>query len=288
LPHTGGPARSSHTTTKKGTGMAEYNGRVAEVSNAIIDSVRDVLVKQGVTYDEYAAAIRWIKDLAGAGEVRMVVDNFFESTVERSASAGRPGSEGAVEGPYYVPGAPLLAAEPYVMPMREDEPGDPILLGGQVVDLDGGPVAGALVDVWHAGNDGTYSGFVGDAPRFNLRCRLLTDAGGRFRIRTIRPAPYRIPHHGPTGRLLEMLGRHAWRPGHFHLKVSADGREPITTQLYFRGGAWLDGDGDVSGAVKESLMVDVVESGDADVAQRYGLGVPFSTTEYTFRLRALV
>ncbi|WP_433887410.1 catechol 1,2-dioxygenase [Streptomyces sp. CA-111067] len=271
--------------------MAEYNERVAAVTTDIIHAVRDVLTRHGVDHAEYGAAVLWIRGLVEAGEVPMFLDNFFEQTVEQATYAGKPGSEGTVRGPYYLPGAPLLTDQPFVIPMRDDEPGDPMVLGGLVVDLDGKPLAGALVDLWHAGNDGTYSGFVGDAPPTNLRARLYTDGDGRFQIRTIRPSPYQIPTGGPTGRYLEMIGRHAWRPAHFHLRLSADGFDPLTTQLYFRGGPWLGderGHGDVSEAVKESLKIEVTEDRDEEVAARYGLSIPFHSAHYTFTLRPVV
>jgi len=267
------------------TQMAQYNERVDIVSNEILDAVREVLVRQHVTHEEYQAALQWIDRLVKAGETRMFFDNFFERTVEQVTHAGLPGSVGTVQGPYYLPGAPMLTEPPYVIPMRPDEQGDPMVLYGEVLDLDGKPVPGALVDMLQAGNDGTYSGFVGDAPRTNLRAQLHSDADGRFQIRTIRPAPYQIPTSGPVGRYLEMIGRHAWRPAHFHLKLSAEGLAPLTTQLYFRGGDWLDGDGDVSGAVKDPLIVDVVEDKDEQVAQRYGIPVPFFSCSYTWQLR---
>lgn len=265
--------------------MAEYNERVDVVSNEILDAIRDVLVRQHVTHKEYYAAMGWIARLIEAGEARMFFDNFFERTVEQVTHDGLPGSVGTVQGPYYLPDAPLLTERPFVIPMRENELGDPMVLNGEVLDLDGRPVAGALIDLWHAGNDGTYSGFVGDAPRTNLRAKLYTDADGRFQLRTIRPAPYQIPTKGPVGRYLEMIARHAWRPAHFHLKLSAEGIEPLTTQIFFKGGDWLEGDGDVSGAVKDPLIIDVVEDKDEQVARLYGIPTPFFSCSYTWHLR---
>ncbi|MEU3186961.1 catechol 1,2-dioxygenase [Streptomyces sp. NPDC006923] len=265
--------------------MTEYNERVAEVSTELLKAIRDVLLKQKVQYDEYSAAVLWIRDLVDAREAPMFIDNHFEATVEQATYDGLPGSQGTVEGPYYVEDAPLLTEKPYVMPMRDNEPGDAMVLSGQVLDLDGKPLPGALIDMWHAGNDGTYSSFVGDAPPLNLRCKMIADKEGRFQIRTIRPQPYQIPTSGPTGRFLTMIGRHAWRPAHFHLKVSAEGYDLVTTQLYFRGGDWLEGDGDVSGAVKENLKIDVTQNEDRDVAALYSLNTPFSSSEYTFHLR---
>lgn len=262
--------------------MAQYSTRVATIAEELLGAARDVLVRHRVTYPEYLAFLEWVNDVVDAKEYRMFIDNFFEATIEGNTYADRPGSEGTVQGPYYVAGAPVLTERPFVMPMREDEEGEPCVFTGHVRDLDGRPVAGALIDLWHAGNDGTYSGYVGDAPAFNLRAKMYTDENGDFQVRTIRPAPYQIPHSGPVGRFLEMIGKHAWRPAHFHLKLSADGYVPLVTQIYFRGDQWLGGD--VSSAVKDSLTMDIVEDNDKEVASQYGLSTPFKSGTYTFNL----
>ncbi|SFC19602.1 dioxygenase [Streptomyces aidingensis] len=264
--------------------MAAYDERVATVVPDILDAVQERLEKHKVTHEEYRAAWRWLTGLAASGEVPLFLDVFFEAVVERLGTEGRPGSAGTVQGPYHVPDAVLLTGQPYILPMREDEPGEPMLFTGRVTDLDGAPLAGVLVDMWQAGNDGTYSGFVGDAPEGNLRARLHTGEDGTFTVRTIRPAPYRIPDSGPTGELLGMLGRHTWRPAHFHFILTADGREPLTTQLYFRGDPWLD-EGDVVGAVKDSLVIDVREGTDREAAARAGLDGPHLAADYAFTLR---
>jgi catechol 1,2-dioxygenase len=268
--------------------VAEYNERVAKFWAAMQSAVSEVIYREHVTHDEYGQAIVWIRGLIDAREAPMFIDNFFENVVERSTYAGVPGSEGTVQGPYYKANAPMLTTKPFVMPMRPDEPGEPMVLRGQVLDLDHQPIEGALIDLWHAGNDGTYSSFVGDVPPMNLRARFRTDAQGRYSIRTIRPAPYQIPTGGPVGQFLQMIGRHAWRPAHFHMKISADGYHPLTTQVFFRGGQWLnDGEGDVSSAVKESLILDVVDDHNEETAQAYGLSVPFLSTTYTVQLRSV-
>ncbi|MGW4528689.1 dioxygenase family protein [Amycolatopsis sp. NPDC004378] len=268
--------------------MAEYNERVASVAADILDAVTRRLVENRVSHDEYRAAWRWLSGLAGSGEVPLFLDVFFEATVERLSFDDRPGSQGSVEGPYHLEDAPLLTERPYVLPMRPGEPGTPLLFTGRVTDPAGSPLAGAEVDMWQAGNDGTYSGFVGDAPRTNLRGRMLTDDEGRFRVRTIRPAPYQIPNSGPTGEFLQLLGRHSWRPAHFHFIIGAIGHEPLTTQVYFRGDEWLDestpGGGDVVGAVKDSLIVDIGQARDDHTAAEFGFTGPYATANYDFVL----
>ncbi len=265
--------------------MTDFNERVAQVGPDILNAIDEQLVKHQVTHGEYRAAWKWLMGLAAAGEVPLFLDVFFESTVERITYDGKPGSQGTVEGPYRIDDTPELTERPYVLPMRPDEPGDPMVFSGRVRDLDGAPLPGVTVDMWQAGNDGTYSGFVGDAPRTNLRGRMLTDENGKFTVRTIRPAPYQIPNSGPTGEFLDMIGRHSWRPAHFHFVLDAPGHEELTTQLYFRGGEWLDGEGDVVDGVKDSLLIDVEPGADPELAAEFGLAGPYHMAEYTFVLR---
>ncbi|HEX8864046.1 MAG TPA: catechol 1,2-dioxygenase, partial [Lentzea sp.] len=102
-----------------------------------------------------------------------------------------------------------------------------------------------------------YSGFAPDIPAGNLRGVVKTDSGGRFEITTVQPAPYQIPTDGPTGRLIDAAGWHPWRPAHLHLIVRAEGHRPITTQLYFAGGDYVDSD--VAEAVKPELVLTPVD-----------------------------
>ena len=109
------------------------------------------------------------------------------------------------EGPFFKPRSPERAdlIEPGIK-------GRPIILSGQVLDRACRPLARALVDLWHADDNGDY-----DNTGFRLRGHVFTDAEGRYRFRTIVPALY-------TGRTR-----------HFHVKVQPAGARLLTTQLYF-------------------------------------------------------
>ena len=109
------------------------------------------------------------------------------------------------EGPFFKPSSPE----------RSDlrEPG----LSGRALELSGlvltracKPVAGALVDLWHADHEGDY-----DEKGFRCRGHQFTDAQGRYRFTTVMPAVY------------------PGRTRHFHVKVQAPRRPVLTTQLYF-------------------------------------------------------
>ncbi|GAA4545548.1 hypothetical protein GCM10023175_25620 [Pseudonocardia xishanensis] len=65
--------------------------------------------------------------------------------------------------------------------------------------------------------------------------------------------PYQIPTDGACGKLIAAAGWHPWRPAHLHLKVTAEGTAPITSQLYSTGGDCVDDD--VAQAVKPELIL---------------------------------
>jgi catechol 1,2-dioxygenase len=246
------------------------NPRVVEVVQPLIDRVQELIREKNVGYDEWHQAVQFMVDVANCGELPLLMA-LFEATVDEVANAASASSPTAIEGPYYVPGAPMLEP-PYVMPQRPDEPGEPLVFSGTVKNPQGQPIDGALLDVWQADATvpGTYSNIDPGPPEFNLRGKLHTDEQGRFELRTVRPAPYHIPDDGPTGRLLNALGRHSWRPAHLHVKLSADGYQTLTTQLYFQDDEFLDSD--VARAVKDDLILplQVAESdGGSHLTLRY-------------------
>jgi catechol 1,2-dioxygenase len=151
--------------------------------------------------------------------------------------------------------------------MRPDEPGEPLVVAGQVRAVDGKPLGGAVLDWWQAAADGYYSGFADHLPSANLRARVSADAEGRFEITTVLPGPYEIPKGGPCGQLIAAANWSAWRPAHLHVIVSAPGHQPLTTQLFFPGDRHLDDD--VATAVKPELVLDPRPAGDGPQRAEY-------------------
>lgn len=256
--------------------------RVATVVADLVSRVRQGLLDNHVTYEEYNAATDWLMRLGQAGEWPLFNDVFFEHVVEQMAFDDRPGSKGTILGPYYTEGAPELTP-PYTVPMRDDEPGDRLILSGTVRSAtDGSPVRNALMDMWQCDAEGLYSNIEPSLPKNNLRGKFRTDDDGRFEVCTIVPAPYEIPKGGPTGELLAAAGWSAFRPAHLHLKVGAAGHDEITTQLYFDTDEFLTSD--VASAVKPELILSLEKKTDGPEAERFGLTEPYYTATYDFDL----
>ncbi|MDO2379831.1 catechol 1,2-dioxygenase [Rhodococcus electrodiphilus] len=228
--------------------------RLSAIATEALAGFSALIQKHAVTYDEYRVLKQWLIDVGEGGEWPLLLDVFVEHEIEDVNSRRFRGTKGSIEGPYYVPGAPELAAQ-CTLPMRdEDRVHAPLVLRGQVTDLDGRGLDGARIEIWHADDEGYYSQFAPHLPQWNLRGTVVADTEGRYAIITIEPAPYQIPTDGPTGRFIEAAGWHPWRPAHLHLRVTAPGRHPIVTQLYFAGGEWLDDD--VATATKPELVLD--------------------------------
>ena len=108
--------------------------------------------------------------------------------------------------------------------------GERIVVHGQVRDTFGRPVPNALIEVWQANASGRYrhpkDSYIGALdPNFGGCGRVLTDAGGHYRYRTIKPGPYPW-----RNRINE------WRPSHIHYALSGSGwAQRLITQMYFEG-----------------------------------------------------
>jgi protocatechuate 3,4-dioxygenase beta subunit len=118
------------------------------------------------------------------------------------------------EGPFFTPDSPERTSF-----LESGIEGTRLVLAGSVLATDCTPVAGALLDFWHADAQGEY-----DNEGYRLRGHQFADGRGRYRLETIVPGVY-------TGRTR-----------HIHVKVQAPDRPVLTTQLYFPGEPGNDSD----------------------------------------------
>ena len=110
------------------------------------------------------------------------------------------------EGPFFTPNSPKRIS------LLEGGEKSRLIVTGSVLSAQCKPVPDALLDFWHADEQGEY-----DNRGFRYRGHQNADAQGRFRLETIVPAEY------------------PGRTRHIHVKVQAPGKRILTTQLYFPG-----------------------------------------------------
>jgi hydroxyquinol 1,2-dioxygenase len=105
-------------------------------------------------------------------------------------------------------------------------------VNASVIDINGEPVVGAEIDVWHSSNEGFYENQDPSQADMNLRGRFLTNDEGRFWFETIKPVGYPIPVNGPVGTFLKLQGRHNMRPAHIHFMIRKEGFKTQFSQVY--------------------------------------------------------
>jgi catechol 1,2-dioxygenase len=184
-----------------------------------------------------------------------------------------PATESTVLGPFYVPGSPLRAYGDHI---DEVPAGEQAWIYGVVRSLDGTPIAGAELDVWQNGDNELYAVQDPQAPEDHLRGRFATREDGTYGFVAVRPTPYPIPDDGPVGKMLQLTGRHPWRPAHIHMIVRAPGHVPVATHVFDRTSTYIDSDAVF--AVKESLLRDFRrrDADDADKPEGMAPGPWFS------------
>ena len=113
---------------------------------------------------------------------------------------------------------------------RGEPIGERIVLAGRVLDTDGRPVVGQLVEIWQANAAGRYAHLRDQHPapldpNFTGAGRCLTGPDGSYRFVTIKPGPYPWRNH-----------HNAWRPAHVHFSLfGTEFTQRLITQMYFPG-----------------------------------------------------
>jgi len=153
-------------------------------------------------------------------------------------------------GPFYRPGAPLRAN---LRPQHSN--GIPIVLKGNIFKENGKtPVNDALVEIWHCDENEVYDN---TSDEYRYRGGQRTKADGKYEFKSILPVPYKaVPSDDSS-----------WRPAHIHMRVSVPGQQDLITQIYFKGGKYVDSDRWASApqAVNRVLTIGKNNSGESEI-----------------------
>ena len=232
-------------------------GRMRDIMLSLTRHLHGFIREIEPTEEEWLAAIRFLTETGQKCDERrqefiLLSDTLGASMLIDAINNRKPegATESSVLGPFYQEGAP--AYDNGADLADETTGGERVLVSGKVVDLDGAPIPGAVLDVWQTAPDAVYAA-QDPAGSFNLCGRITADEDGRYSFRTRKPVSYTVPGDGPVGAMLEAAGRHNWRPAHIHFMLSAAGYETLVTQLFTDDDPYLDTDA-VFG-VKDSLVV---------------------------------
>lgn len=274
---------------KKASGLDndEGNPRLKQIMHRLLTDLFRAIDDLDITSEEFWVAANYLNDLGATKEAVLLApglgfDRLLDIILdEKEAQAGiNGGTPRTIEGPLYVEGAPLFKGKGKSDIDVSDA--QEMYLHGKVTDLDGNPVAGAIVDVWHADKKGAYSFFDPSQSQYNLRCRIETDEQGRYAVMSRVPNGYGVPPDGNTKIVLDGLGRHGNRPAHIHYFASKPGYKHLTTQINLAGDKYLHDD--FAYATRDELIVTGVEVVDAAKIAELGFESAYLEVEFDIQL----
>ncbi len=265
------------------------NPRAKFLLQELVKSLHDYVHKTDLTFEEWEFAIDFLtrtgqkctpirqefillSDVLG---VSMLVDAVNHRDREGA-------TETTVLGPFYVG---EHKETPHGTDISAKLPGERMFVQSRVTDLNGKPLPGVPVDVWHADDDGFYDSqkptYATQGP--SSRARFITDGDGRFFFRSILPCSYPIPVDGPVGEMIHATRRPALRPAHVHFLVAAPGYEPLVTHVFIGGDPNIDRD--VVFGVKDELIASIEKRTDPTMPDGKPAATPWHLMTYEFRMK---
>ena len=135
---------------------------------------------------------------------------------------------------------------------------------GQLVELSGiikhkdctTPYKNAKIELWHCDDKGIYDN---TSNEYLFRATNYSDDKGLYSFKTVMPVPYGVGN--------------SMRPAHFHLMITAKGYQPLVTQLYFAGDAYLSKDSSSSSPNAKKRILDVQTLPDGTKKVVYNIGM---------------
>jgi hydroxyquinol 1,2-dioxygenase len=214
------------------------DARTKVILECLVRHLHAFVREVGLTEKEFDQAIKYVAALGqltndSHNEVRMMAGTLGLSTLVCLTNNGPNAateSSANLLGPFWRTDSPRTENGGSLL--RSPTPGPALFFTGWVRDLEGRPIAGAEVDVWHASPIGLYENQDPEQAEMNLRGKFTTDANGEFGFSSIKPAGYPIPMNGPVGALLRAQKRHPFRPAHLHFLIYVPGFKTITSQIY--------------------------------------------------------
>src|SRR5207253_5680923 len=131
------------------------DARLREIMLALVRHLHRFVKEVNLTEREWFDAVQFLTETGRMcddkrQEFILLSDTLGVSMVVDLISHRKPegATESTVFGPFHRDGAPELPASGNIAP--RDTKGTPTIISGRVVDLEGRPIAGALLDVWQA------------------------------------------------------------------------------------------------------------------------------------------
>jgi protocatechuate 3,4-dioxygenase beta subunit len=236
------PAQSAATTGSGRAGQAELSAEIAAIAEAY----------------EHVAATR------PETQPRLDYPPYRSSLLRHPTKDLRHADPESVE--LHTPVFGPQDVDPLEADLTIQHTGDPIgermVVTGRVLDGEGRPVAGQLVEIWQANAAGRYihqrdQHHAPIDPNFTGVGRCLTGPDGRYGFTTVKPGPYPWRNH-----------HNAWRPAHIHFSLfGRQFTQRMITQMYFPGDPLLDLDPILQSVTDQRARDRLVATYDHDVTR---------------------
>jgi catechol 1,2-dioxygenase len=224
------------------------DARLREIMSSLVTHLHAFAREVKLTEPEWEKAVAFVTGLGQAtndvhNEVILASDAVGLSTLVcllNNGDAGNTETAAALLGPFWRMHSPRTANGGSIL--RSPTPGAPLFATCLVRNGEGQPLAGVEVDVWQASPAGMYENQDEAQADMNLRGKFIKGEDGRFAFRSVKPAGYPVPVHGPVGQLLAAQRRHPYRPAHLHFLLFKEGFKTLVTQVFVDDDAYLKSD----------------------------------------------
>jgi protocatechuate 3,4-dioxygenase beta subunit len=222
--------------------------RLREVMAALVRHLHAFAREVRLTEEEFETGIDFLNRIGQATHDAHNEGILFSDAVGLSSlvcllNNGRNGATetaSALLGPFWRMNSPRTENGGSIV--RSETPGPALFVSCRVCDPRGKPLEGVEVDVWQASPVGLYENQDERQCDMNLRGKFTTDSEGRFWFRSVKPAGYPVPTHGPVGDLLRAQGRHPYRPAHLHFLAFKSAYKTLITQVFVDDDEHLESD----------------------------------------------
>jgi catechol 1,2-dioxygenase len=212
--------------------------RLREIMESLVRHLHDFARDVKLTEPEWEKGIEFITKIGQItsethNEVILASDITGFSTLIcllNNGNGGNTETAAALLGPFWRMHSPLTKNGASIL--RSPTPSLALFANCMVRNSMGEPLVGVEIDVWQSSPTGMYESQDEQQADMNLRGKFMTGKDGRFGFRSVKPAGYPIPTHGPTGDLLRAQKRHAFRPAHVHFLLYKPGYKTLVTQVF--------------------------------------------------------
>ena len=262
--------------------------RLREILLALVQHLHGFVREVRLTEREFQQAVRIIaamgqKTTPSHNEVVLMAGSLGVSSLVcllNNGSNGQTETQANLLGPFWRDDQPMSASGDTLV--RSPTPGAGLVVGVSLEDVDGRPISGAEIDVWHSSPEGLYENQDPKQAEMNLRGRFVSDEAGRFHFRSVKPAGYPIPVDGPVGELVRAPRRHNYRPAHLHFMVYKPGFKTLISQVYSPDDAHIDSD--VQFGVTRALIGNYIRHDEP--SPELGFAAPWYSLDQRFTLEA--